>query len=207
VTELGPLEGDARAGSFAFLSAGLGAVGVTTLATMYAVEVPRDGPYVFGAINDFTGGLFFLSSIPVVVQVHRRLGEGRGTTTSLWTVVGLSVAAAGSGVLLAFHVIPFTPSTAVTIGAITGHAVWFAAVHHKLLGRGGYPRGLARLGLRIGVSMLAGLSLVLGGLAAGDARPLRLALLGAGGLLGAGAWTAWPFWYYRAGQALRGHVR
>ena len=70
-----PLPGDAQAKTCAYLSAGLGGVNLVTLGLMYAIEVPRNGPYRFGAINDFGSGLYFLSSIPVLVQIHRRLDD------------------------------------------------------------------------------------------------------------------------------------
>jgi hypothetical protein len=106
-----PLPGDAQAKRCAYYAAGLGGVNLVTLGLMYAIEVPRNGPYLFGAINDFGGGLYFLTSIPVIWQVHRRLDDGPLSRTALWTVVGSSVAAAGSSFLLAFKVIPFAPST------------------------------------------------------------------------------------------------
>ena len=52
----GPLPGDALAKRCAYAAAGLGGANLVTLGLMYAVEVPRNGPYVFGAINDFGVG-------------------------------------------------------------------------------------------------------------------------------------------------------
>jgi hypothetical protein len=120
----GPLPGGALARRCAYAAGGLGGANLVTLGLLYAVEVPRNGPYVFGAINDFGGGLYFLASIPVLQQIHRRLDDespiGRA---ALGVVVGSSVAAAGSSFLLAFQKIPFAPSTAVTVGAILVQSV------------------------------------------------------------------------------------
>src|SRR5918997_3602674 len=129
---LASLPGDERAGRFAYVAAGLGGANLVTLGLMYAIEVPRNGPYRFGAINDFGSGLYFLSSIPVLWQIHRRLDDGPLSRTALWTVVGSSVAAAGSSFLLAFRLIPFAPSTAVTVGAILLQSVWVIVVNAKL---------------------------------------------------------------------------
>ena len=57
------LPGDSQAKRCAYAAAGLGGANLITLGLMYAIEVPRNGPYVFGAINDFGSGLYFLSSI------------------------------------------------------------------------------------------------------------------------------------------------
>lgn len=133
---LGGLPGDRAAGVAGYTAAGLGVVAAATLGVMFAVEKPRGGPYVFGAINDFTGGLFYIATIPVIVQVHHRLGDGPATRKALGVVVASSAAAAASGLLLSFHLIPFVPSTAVSMADIVGQAAWTAAAHQRLLARG-----------------------------------------------------------------------
>ena len=197
-----PLPGDAQAKRCAYYAAGLGGVNLVTLGLMYAIEVPRNGPYLFGAINDFGGGLYFLSSIPVLWQVHRRLDDGPVSRTALWTVVGSSVAAAGSSFLLAFKVIPFAPSTAVTVGAILVQSVWVTVVNAKLLRRGGWPKRLARLGRGAGIAMLAGLPILSLGFLASRGSALRYALFAIGGSLGGAAWISWPVWYLLVGRSL-----
>jgi hypothetical protein len=194
-----PLPGDDQAARVAYVAAGLGGANLVTLGLMYAIEVPRNGPYYFGAINDFGSGLYFLSSIPVLWQIHRRLDDGPASRTALWTIVGSSVAAAGSSFLLAFHVIPFAPSTAVTVGTILIQSVWVTVVNAKLLRRGGWPKRLARLGRGAGIAMLAGLPILsLGFLAS----PLRYALFALGGTLSCAAWIGWPVWYLLIGRSL-----
>ena len=198
-----PLPGDAQAKSCAYLAAGLGGANVVTLGLMYAIEVPRNGPFVFGAINDFGSGLYFLSSIPVLYQIHRRVDDGGPVSrAALWTVVGSSVAAAGSSFLLAFHAIPFAPSTAVTVGAILVQSVWVIVVNAKLLRRGGWPRRLAHLGRGAGIAMLAGLPILSLGFLAARGSALRKALFAVGGGLGGAAWLSWPVWYLLVGRSL-----
>ena len=197
------LPGDDQAGKLAYVAAGLGGANLVTLGLMYAIEVPRKGPYYFGAINDFGGGLYFLSSIPVLRQIHRRLDDdGPASRTALWMVVGSSVAAAGSSFLLAFHVIPFAPSTAVTVGAIVVQSVWVTVVNGKLLRRGGWPKRLARLGRGAGIAMLAGLPVLCLGFLAPSGSALRYALFALGGTLSGAAWVGWPVWYLLVGRSL-----
>jgi len=203
VVPLGELPGDRPAGLAASAAAGIGVVSGAALAAMYAVEVPRGGPYRFGAVDDFTGGLFFAATIPVIVQVHRRLGDGPWSRAAETAVITGSVAAAVSGVLLAFHRIPFKPSTAVSIAGIAGQAAWAAVAHHKLLGTPGYPQGLARAGRAIGCGMLAGLPLVAAGFATPKPKALKWALWGVGGTLGAASYLAWPIWFGAWGRHLR----
>jgi hypothetical protein len=199
---LASLPGDERAGRMAYVVAGLGAANLVTLGLMYAIEVPRNGPYYFGAVNDFGSGLYFLSSIPVIWQIHRRLDDGPGSRAALWTVVGSSVAAAGSSFLLAFHVIPFAPSTAVTVGGILVQSIWATVVNGKLLRRGGWPKRLARLGRGAGIAMLAGLPVLALGFLAPGGSALRNGLFALGGTLSGAAWIGWPVWYLLLGRSL-----
>lgn len=170
---------------------------------MYAVEVPRNGPYVFGAINDFGGGLYFLASAPVLAQLHRRLADDSpASRAALAAVLGSSAAAAGSSFLLAFHKIPFAPSTAVTVGTIVVQSVWLATVSTRMLRRGGWPKRLARLGRGAGVAMLAGMPILSLGYVAPGGSALRKALFAVGGSLSGAAWVSWPIWYLLVGRAL-----
>ena len=196
------LPGDEQAGRIAYVAAGLGGANLVTLGLMYAIEVPQNGPYYFGAVNDFGSGLYFLGSIPVLWQIHRRLDDGPLSRAALWTVVGSSVAAAGSSFLLTFHLIPFAPSTAVTVGAILVQSIWVIAVNAKLLRRGGWPKRLARLGRGAGVSMLAGLPILSLGFLAPSGTALRYALFALGGTVSGAAWIGWPAWYLLVGHHL-----
>ena len=205
--ELGRLDGDLPAGVAAYTAAGLGAVATAALGVMFAVEVPRGGPYVFGAINDFTGGLFFAASIPAIVQVHRRLKDGPGSRAALAAVAAGSGAAAASGVLLSAHLIEYAPSTAVSMAGIVGQAAWLAAVNHKLASSPAYPRRLALAGRAIGVGMLAALPVLGAGYAASGSPAVRTALYAVGGAAAGAAYLAWPVWLAVAGRHLTGAAR
>src|SRR5918993_698968 len=198
-----PLPGDARAKWCAYAAAGLGGANLVTLGLMYAVEVPRNGPYVFGALNDFGGGLYFLASVPVLRQIHRRLDDDSpATRAALGAVLGSSVAAAGSSFLLAFHKIPFAPSTGVTVGAILVQSAWVTAVSTRLLRRGGWPKRLSRVGRGAGVAMLAGLPIFALGFLVPGGSALRKAVFAVGGALSGAAWVSWPAGYLLVGRHL-----
>lgn len=191
----------------AYAAAGLGGANLVTLGLLYAVEVPRNGPYVFGAINDFGGGLYFLSSIPVLQELSRRLDDEPINRAVLATVVGSSAIAAGSSFLLAFHRIPFAPSTAVTVGTILVQSVWLTGVSTRLGRGGGWPKSLARLGQGAGVAMLAGLPVLSLGYLAPSGSALRKALFAVGGALSGAAWVSWPVWYLLVGRTLAAERR
>ena len=199
---LSEIPGDRTAATFAYAAAGLGVVGVATLGAMYAIEVPKNGPFIFGTINDATGGVFNLVAIPVVVQVHRRLRRTPGSETAKWVVIIASGAGAASSFLLVFKKLDFTVSTGISVGAMTVQAAWFLLANRALLKTGGYPRDLARLGQFIGGALLAALPVA--GVAVVGRAPkwFRWGIGGAGIAVGAAAWAAWPYWYFLAGRHL-----
>ena len=192
----------------AYAAAGLGGANLVTLGLLYAVEVPRNGPYTFGAINDFGSGLYFLSSIPVLQEISRRLDDdGPIRRAALAAVVGSSVAASGSSFLLAFGKIPFAPSTAVTVGTILIQSAWLTAVSTRLARRSRWPKDLARLGQGSGVAMLAGLPILSLGYLAPSGSTLRKALFAVGGALGGAASVSLPVWYLLVGRTLGAEAR
>ncbi|UVJ40214.1 hypothetical protein [Arthrobacter sp. CJ23] len=204
--QLVELPGDHSASAFAYAASAVGAAGVATLGAMFALEVPRGGPFIFGTTNDALGGVFNLLVIPVILQVHRRLPETSWTAPLKWVVVAASVAGSASSFLLVFKVLDFVPSTIISVTAMTVQAIWFLVAHRELLKRGGFPKDLAKLGRFIGAALLIGLPIVgLGSVLPGP-EVLRWTVTGIGAMLGAAGWVAWPYWYFRAGRHL-GHAR
>lgn len=196
------IPGDRTAAKFAYAAAGLGVVGVATLGAMYAVEVPKNGPFIFGTINDATGGVFNLVIIPVVVQVHRRLRRTRGSEAAKWLVIISSATGAASSFLLVFKKLDFTVSTSISVGAMVVQAAWFLLANRALLKAGGYPRDLAVLGQLIGGALVAALPVA--GVAVVGRAPkwFRWGIGGTGIAVGAAAWVAWPYWYFLAARHL-----
>lgn len=196
------LPGDRAAAKCAYASAGLGVVGVATLGAMYAVEVPRNGPFVFGTINDAVGGVFSLTVIPVIIQMHRRLPGSSGWKKGKAVVVTACAAGSASSFLLVARKLDFGPSTAISIAAMTVHGAWLLLANRALLESDGYPQKLGKLGVAIGGGLLAALPVA--GLAFAKQLPgwLRWGVGGAGVAVGAAAWVAWPYWYFLAGRHL-----
>lgn len=196
------IPGDRTAAKFAYAAAGLGVVGVATLGAMYAIEVPKNGPFIFGTINDATGAVINLVAIPVILQVHRRLRRTPGSETAKWLVVSACAAGSASSFLLVFKQLDFTVSTGISVGAMAAQAAWFLLANRALLKTGGYPRDLAKLGQFIGGALLAALPVA--GLAVVEQAPawIRWGVGGAGIAVAASAWIAWPYWYFLAGRHL-----
>ena len=196
------IPGDRTGARAAYAAAGLGAVGAATLGAMFAVEVPRNGPYVFGTINDATGALFNLAAVPVILQVHRRLPRTRTSEASLWVVTASCAAGSASSFLLVIKKLDFKSSTVISVAAMTVQAGWFLLAHRALLASGACPRNLARLGQAVGGTLLVALPVA--GLTWAEQLPhwVRYGIGGAGVAAGAVAWVAWPYWYFLAGQHL-----
>jgi hypothetical protein len=167
---------------------------------MFAVEVPRGGPFVFGTINDATGAVFNAVVIPVILQVHSRVPAAPWTEPIKWITVSACAAGAASSALLVFKVLDFNSSTAISIASITLQGAWFYLIHSRLAKVEEYPGSLSRLGRFIGGGVLAGLPIAGIGYAAQGPEWLRTALMGAGTAMAAAAWVAWPYWYFRAGR-------
>ncbi len=200
------IPGDKTVSAFAYSAAAVGVAGVLTLGAMYAVEVPRGGPFVFGTINDATGAVFNLLVIPVILQVHKRLPKAAWTEPLKWVTVAACAAGATSSALLVLKVLDFGPSTAVSVAAIVIQGVWFLVANNRLLHAGDYPNGLAKLGRFIGGALLIGLPVAGLGFLVPGPEWLRFAAMGLGIAAGASAWIAWPYWYFKAGKFL-GHRR
>lgn len=200
------MPGDRTASAFAYSAAAVGVAGVLTLGAMYAVEVPKGGPFVFGAINDATGAVFNVLVIPVILQVHKRLPQAPWTEPLKWVTVAACAAGATSSALLVLKVLSFEPSTAISVAAIVFQGVWFLVAHNKLLHVEGYPKGLAKLGRFIGGALLIGLPVAGLGFLIPGPEWLRWAVMGVGFVAGASSWVAWPYWYFKAGRFL-GHRR
>ncbi len=199
------LPGDRAASAFAFSAAAAGALGIATLAAMYAVEVPKGGPFVFGAINDATGAVFNVLAIPVILQVHQRLPKAPWTGPLKWVTVTACAAGATSSALLVFKVLDFGPSTAISVAAIVVQGAWFFVANNKLLHVEDYPQGLAKLGRFIGGASGSAPPPGWPGVPPSRARVAPLRDDGSGlHRGGASSWAVWPYWYFKAGRFL-GH--
>jgi hypothetical protein len=191
-----------RAARCAGAAAGVGAAGAVSLALMFGVETPRGGPYVFGATNDVLGVAFDVLAIPVFAELSADLPDGPVRRLLAPAVLAASGTAAASGALLVARVLPFAPSTAVSVAGMEVQAAWLLLAGRQLRDAGA-PRDVGALGAAIGAGMLGG-ALVAGlGLLFPRTSAGRRVLFYAGAAPGALAWALWPLWFHRVARYLR----
>jgi hypothetical protein len=193
-----------RAAACARVATWTGTAGLVTLGVMFAVEVPRGGPFVFGTTNDVLGVVTNVLFLPVFAALGSELPAGPARDVLLPVTLAATVAGAASGALLVARALPFAPSTAVSVASIEVQAVWMLLTHQRLLRLPDFPAQLGRLGRAIGAAMLCGS--VVAGLSQAlprDSR-LRTATLVAGAVPGLASWLAWPTWLHLASRHLEG---
>lgn len=190
----------------AYLVSAIGVAGVLTLILMYAIEVPRGGPYVFGGINDVTGGLYSIAVIPLLLHLARE-----GAPTARWlgftrAAVVSSALSSASSFLLVAKVLPFVPSTAISTLGIVVQAGWMLGFGLRARGSRRYPTGVLRLARLVGIGTFVGLPIA--GLAFALPREsvARIATLSLGIGIGGGAWAAIPALWFLVGRALTRHA-
>jgi hypothetical protein len=191
------------AARLAYLVSAVGVAGALTLILMYAIEVPRGGPYVIGGINDVTGGVYNLAVIPLLLRLGREGDQGPGWRMLTRATVGSSVLSSASSFLLVAKVLPFAPSAAVNTLAIVVQAGWMLGFGRRNRTSSAYSGGTLRLGRLIGIGTFVGLPLLgLGFLFARKSVP-RVAAFAAGGTAGGGAWAAIPAFWFAVARSLR----
>lgn len=183
-------------------------LGVVTLASgaflvaMFASMAQGGSPSPWGPINDTlsAGGHVLLAVL--VPRLSRRAARTPRTRGFVRFVVGASVAAAASGLLLVAGVLPFEPSTAISMVGIFAQSAWMAWLNGVWSRSPQVPPTVWRLGMAVGYGLplglvLAGASLLLpwGSVAAN-------ALLIPGLALGGAIWLIWPLWYLLLGRHL-----
>ncbi|MPV38594.1 hypothetical protein [Georgenia subflava] len=191
-----------RAASCGDTATVVGVASGAALVVMFAVEVPRGGPYVFGTTNDVLGAAYQLLTVPVLLELGRELPDTKVRQVLHPVTVGSAVVAATSGVLLVAQVLPFGPSTAVSIGAVVVQAGWMLTAGNQLLRRRGFPERTARWARRIGGLVLGSLVAVGVGLTLPEGSA-RTAALTVAAVPGGIVWLAWPIWFHLAARHLR----
>ena len=186
-------------GVLAELVAAVGVAGVLTLILLYAIEVPRGGPYVFGTINDVLGGVYNLAIIPLILHLGRDGDPGRAWRSLTWATVIASVSGSMSSFLLVAKAIDFTPSATVSMLAFSVQCAWLLCFG---LGDRSAPavRRLARIA---GAGTLAALPTIGLGFLLPPKSALQLTLFALGGAVGAASWLAVPVLWLTLGRQLR----
>jgi hypothetical protein len=193
---------DLRLGRLAELGAAVGVVGLVTLGLMFAIEVPRGGPFVFGPINDLCGAAFNALFIPVALRVARDAGDDGFFGLATRAAVVAAVAGTILPLLLVGGVLPFEVQSPLVVACIEVQSLWLVALGGRLRTVSGRER-LGRVSRLVGGSFLAGSALFAAGFAAPDGSPLRTAAWVAGGVIGAAGYVGWPYWFHAVGRALR----
>ena len=185
----------------AYLVSAIGVANVLTLALMYAIEVPRGGPYPIGTVNDVTGGIYNLAVIPLLLALSRGDGSAGSQLLTRATVLS-SVLGSASSFLLVAKVLPFVPSAVVSTIAISVQTGWMLRFGLRRHPSGRYPSGLLRLARLIGEGTLAGLPFAaLGAAFPPKSRP-RVVGFGVAAVVGGAAWVAVPAFWFLLGRAL-----
>lgn len=192
---------DIRLVRLAELGAVVGVTGLVTLGLMFAIEVPRGGPYRFGTINDLTGTAFNLLLVPVAIRISR---DARATPAlRLATACALAAAAAGAvlPLLLVGGVMSFETQAPLVVACIEVQSLWLIALGRGLRGVPGRRR-LARLSQVVGAGFVGGTALFGAGLLAPEGSLLRMLLWASGGIVGALGYLGWPYWFHAVGRSL-----
>jgi hypothetical protein len=188
----------------AFGLAAVNLVASVMFVLMFLVEVPLNGPYLFGRTYDV---LFAVSSVLSVFLIAHLGGKVKGSAGL--RAVGLLVsvvllAAAVSLVLLAVRSLNVWVAVPIAIGAVFLHGGWMFWANRRLGAEGYFPRLLSAWGWLTGAGLMIGL--VIGAVGIVALPPLtipQLLVLGLGIFLAGGIWVAWPVWYLMLGARLR----
>lgn len=180
------------------------AVGTAALALMFAFEVPKGGPFIFGTTNDALGVVHHVLFTPVMAELSAELPAGPARDVLFPASFVANAVGAASGALLIARVLPLAPSSALSIAAMEVQAAWLYVTSDRLLRRPDFPRDVGRLGRLVGAGMLGGGALAGLGLLLPRDGALRRVLTVAGGAPMALAWLAWPEWFRRTGRYLHG---
>jgi hypothetical protein len=192
---------DLRLVRLAEVGAVVGATGLVTLGLMFAIEVPRGGPYLFGTINDLTGTAFNVLLIPVAIRVAR---DASATPALRLATAGALVAAAAGAVLpllLVGGVMSFETQAPLVVACIEVQSLWLIALGRGLRGVPGRRR-LSRLSQLVGASFIGGSVLFGAGFLAPEGSILRTLVWAGGGIVGALGYLGWPYWFHAVGRTL-----
>jgi hypothetical protein len=193
---------DVRIGRLAEVGAGVGVVGLVSLGLMFAIEVPRGGPYRFGTINDLSGAAFNVLLIPVAIRIAREAPPD----TRLRLATGAAVVAACAGtvlpILLVSGALPLQVQMPLVVACIEVQSLWLITLGRSLRAVAG-REPLGTVSRVVGSRFIAGSALFGAGFAAPEGSPLRMAAWALGGIVGIAGYVGWPYWFHAVGRALR----
>ena len=195
--------GGRRCGDWAVALGVINLVSGAFLAVMFASMAAGGSASPWGPINDILSAFGNIILAFLVPHLSRRVARSARARGFVRAIVTASLVAAASGFLLVAGVLPFEPSTVISMVVIVAQCVWMIWLNRHWLRNPALPRvsplsGLGFGGVLLGAFALAGASFLL----PSGSLPANL-LLYPGVALGGLAWLLWPTWYLLVGQHLR----
>ena len=170
------------------------------------VSLARGGSAApWGPINDLLGAASNVLLAILVPRLSRRAARTARSRAFVGTVVAASLAGAAAGVLLVARILPFEPSTAVSIVTIVLQSAWMAWLNTRWSRDPRVPKVIWRTGAAVGYGLLAGLGLVGASFLLPWGSVAANALLVPGIAIGGVVWLLWPLWFVLLGRRLRRH--
>lgn len=167
------------------------------------VSLARGGSAApWGPINDLLSAAGNVLLAVLVPRLSRRAARTRGQRGFVTLITGACLVAAASGVLLVARVLPFEPSTAISIGAIALQMAWMAWLNTSWSRDPGMPRSVWMTGAAVGYGLIAGLALTGTSFLLPGGSIAAKALLYPGLAIGGAVWLAWPLWFVLLGRHL-----
>jgi hypothetical protein len=196
------MRADERLGLVAYAGGVVGIVGIVTLGLMFAIEVPKGGPYLFGSTNDIAGAAFSALFIPLVVRL-RRSASGRSFDRLTNITIAASIAGIVLPLMLVAGLIPFESQVLMVVAVFEVQSLWLVVAGRRLRRVAGFPTRVARFTAGVGTSIIAGTAIAGAGFLLPSGSVPQIAVIGTGAILGAAGWIGWPVWFFAVGRALR----
>jgi len=205
---------DVRMAWLAFAVAALGVVASILLLLLFAMEVPYNGPYLFGAGYEVLTAVANVLTVALVMNLSRRAGPSGGGRVLAPVLSVMLVVAAGSAILLVTHVIGYVVSVTISIVVLLLQGVWMIWLNGRMANEHTFPRSVSTFGWLIGAGLVIGLPVAALSLILPPLTLIQLLVLGFGVFLAGGALLVYSFWWVmvgvwlmRGGGAAKGGTR
>lgn len=192
-----------RMSRLAFATAAVTLVASIFLLLTYLFEVPTNGPYYYGTVNDLFTALGGLMVAVLILGISRGAENSTGSLFLVRAAVAATLIGAIGALLLLVNLLPFVVSTIISMAVLLLQGIWMIWVNSRLYAKGEFPRLLARCGQIVGWGLLVGLTLVAISLLLPWLTIPQLLVLGVGVFIGGGVWLAWPLWFVLLSLHLR----
>lgn len=190
---------DAQAAWVAFAVALLGVIASVLLLLMFAVELPFNGPYGYGAGYEvLTAGASVLSAV-LVLYLSRMARPGPSARVLAPALAILLIVEAAFALLLVLHLVAVEVSVAATLTVLVLEGIWLIWLNRRLGRLGAFSPFLSTFGWLIGACLTIGVPISVLGLLLPPLEILQLLVLGFGVFLAGGAWLVFSLWWLMVG--------